>query len=123
LVSYAQGRVLFQPARSRATFGLGIISVQRSSARSNENGFGIGASLLPEPRPGLTQYGSAFFYPHLAVSGKSASLTTLEAGLMFVPARRGGLFFRLGGSLRAGAPANTSPTSVTSLVLGLGSSI
>jgi hypothetical protein len=41
---------------------------------------------------------------------------------MYVPQKRGGLFFQLGGSLRTGLPADTSPSSFTGLRAGLGTS-
>jgi hypothetical protein len=121
LVSYAQGRLLYQPSESRAALGVGFISVQRSTSNANSNGIGVGASLLPDLRGGMTPYASVFFYPHLQTNGVGASLTSADAGIMYAPKGRGGLFFRLGGSLRSGAPANTSPTSVTGLQFGLGS--
>ncbi len=95
--------------------------MQRSTSNANSNGLGIGANLLPDFQEGVTPYASVFFYPHLQLSGVSASLTSADAGVMFVPKGRGGLFFRAGGSLRAGAPANSSPTSVIGFQLGLGS--
>lgn len=122
LVSYAQGRLLYQPHESRAAFGVSFISAQRSTSNENSNGLGVGISYLPDFQGGVTPYGSVFFYPHVQASGVGASLTSADAGVMFVPKGRGGLFFRLGGSLRAGAAANTSPTSVTGLQLGLGAS-
>lgn len=122
LVSYGQGRVLYQLRASRAALGVGLISVQRSTSSANVNAFGLGISLLPEFKPGTTVYGSAFFYPHLQTAGVSASLTSLDAGLMYFPPHRGGLFFRVGGSLRTGAPSITSPRSVNGLMLGIGSS-
>jgi hypothetical protein len=121
LVSYAQGRLLYQPHGSRVALGLGFISVQRSTSNANASGLGLGVTFLPDLRGGVTPYGSIFFYPHLQTNGVGASLTSADAGVMYAPKGRGGLFFRLGGSLRTGAPANTSPTSVTGLQLGLGS--
>lgn len=121
LVSYAQGRILYTPREARFAIGVGLVSAQRSTASANMNGLGLGFSFLPDFQGGFTPYGSVFVYPHLQTGGSSASLTSVDAGLMYVPKSKGGLFLRLGGALRAGAPANTSPQSVTTLQLGLGS--
>ena len=121
LVSYAQGRVLYQPHASRAAFGVGLASVQRSTSTGNMNAFGLGASLLPDLRGGITPYGTFFVYPHMQTGGVSGTFASLDAGLLFVP-KAGGFFVRAGGSLRSGLPGSTSPTSVTALQLGVGSS-
>jgi len=123
LVSFAQGRVLYQPRpASRLAIGLGLVSVQRSTATANMNSLGLGFNLLPDFRSTLTPYGSVFFYPHLQTGGVSATFTSLDAGLMYVPKSAGGFFLRAGGSLRSGLPATTSPQSLTALQLGVGSS-
>ncbi len=120
LVSYAQGRLEFEPRSSLAAFGLAYISVQRSTSNATMSAFGVGASLLPDLRGGVTPYASVYVYPHLQESGVGATFTSADAGVLFVPKKRGGLFFRVGGSLRSGLPANTSPSTVTGLQLGLG---
>ncbi|HEV2878155.1 MAG TPA: hypothetical protein VGW96_01130 [Candidatus Eremiobacteraceae bacterium] len=122
LVSYAQGRVLFQPRVSRLTAGVGLVSVQRSTTNASLNGFGPGLTLLPDFRGGLTTYGSLFYYPRIQGSGLSSTFTSLDAGLMYAPKTTGGLFLRVGGSLRSGFPASTSPGSITALQLGAGTS-
>ena len=123
LVSYAQGRVLYQlrPA-SRLAFGIGLASVQRSTVTANMNSLGAGFNLLPDFGSALTPYGSVFFYPHMETGGVSATFTSLDAGLMYVPKTAGGFFLRAGGSLRSGLPASTSPQSITALQLGIGTS-
>lgn len=120
LVSYAQGRVAFEPASSHAAFGLGYVSIQRSTSNANMNAFGLGVSLLPDLRGGLWPYASVYVYPHVQHSGVGATFTSADAGLIFAPRKRGGLFFSLGGSLRSGLPADTSPSSFTGLRAGIG---
>jgi hypothetical protein len=123
LVSYAQGRVVYQlRPSSRVAFGVGLASVQRSTVTANMNGLGAGFNLLPDFRNALTPYGSVFFYPHIQTSGVSATFTSLDAGLMYVPKTAGGFFVRAGGSLRSGLPQTTSPQSITALQLGIGTS-
>ena len=123
LVSFAQGRVLYQPRpTSRVAVGLGLVSVQRSTSTANMNALGVGFNLLPDFRSTLTPYGSVFFYPHLQTAGVSATFTSLDAGVMYAPKSAGGLFLRAGGSLRSGLPAITSPQSITALQLGFGTS-
>ena len=120
LVSYAQGRVAFEPPSSHAAFGLGYVSIQRSTSNANMNAFGVGLSLLPDLRGGLTPYASVYVYPHVQHNGVGATFTSADVGLLFAPRKRGGLFFSLGGSLRSGLPAHTSPSSFTGLRAGIG---
>ncbi len=122
LISYAQGRFLYEPRASRLAVGLGMVSIQRSTSNANMNGFGTGVSLLPDFGGGLTPYGSLFIYPHIQTGGVASTFSSLDAGVLFVPKGRGGLFVRVGGSLRTGLPSTTSPQSVTALQLGLGTS-
>ena len=122
LISYAQGRFEYEPRSSLAAFGLAMISVQRSTSNANMTGFGIGGSLLPDLNSAITPYASLFVYPHLETGGVAATFTSADAGVLFVPKKRGGFFFRLGGSLRTGLPSTTSPSSVSALQLGLGTS-
>jgi len=122
LVSYAQGRVEYEPHRSLWAFGLGYVSAQRSTATVNLNGFGVGLSLLPGLRSGMSPYASVYVYPNLHSGGVSSTFTSADAGVLLAPLPRGGFFVRVGGSLRAGLPSTTSPTTVTGLQLGLGTS-
>ena len=125
LVSYAEGRLLYQPAQAgkvRAALGLGLISTGRSTSNANANGLGIGLDILPNFNLGLTPYGSVFFYPRLQSGGQSATLTAVDAGVMYGPRSLGGPFLRVGGYLRSGAPTNTSPTQVSGVAVGLGTS-
>ena len=120
LVSYAQGRVAFEPHQSHAALGLGYISIQRSTSNATMNGVGIGASLLPDLRGGLSPYASVYVYPHVQTNGVGATFTSADAGVIYAPQKRGGFFFLLGGSLRSGLPASTSPSSFTGLRAGIG---
>ena len=122
LISYAQGRVFYEPRASHLAVGLGLASIQRSTSNANMNGFGLGLSLLPDFGSAVTPYGSLFVYPHIQTGGVAATFSSLDAGVLFVPKGRGGLFVRVGGSLRAGLPSTTSPQSVTALQVGLGTS-
>ncbi|MDQ6766940.1 MAG: hypothetical protein M3Z41_03940 [Candidatus Eremiobacteraeota bacterium] len=123
LVSYGQGRILYQPRpASRFALGLGLVSIQRSTSNANMNGLGFGLSYLPAFSGGVTPYSSLFIYPRIQTGGVGATFTSFDAGLMYVPKGRGGFFVRGGGALRSGLPASTSPSSVTVMQLGLGSS-
>ncbi len=122
LMSYAQGRVFYEPRSSTLAFGAGMVSIQRSTSNTNMNGFGLGVSLLPRTGAGITPYGSLFVYPHIQTGGVGATFSSLDAGVLFLPKGRGGLFVRVGGSLRSGLPSTVSPQSVTTLQLGLGTS-
>jgi hypothetical protein len=122
LVSYAQGRVEYEPHRSLAAFGLGYISAQRSTAAVSLNGFGLGFSLLPALQKGVSPYASVYVYPNLHSGGGSSTFTSADAGVLLAPRAGGGFFVRVGGSLRAGLPASTSPTTITGVQLGLGTS-
>lgn len=120
LVSYAQGRLAFEPHSSHAAVGLSYISIQRSTSNGTMNGVGVGLSLLPDLRGGLSPYASVYVYPHIQTGGVGATFTSADAGIVYEPQKRGGLFFLLGGSLRSGLPSNTSPSSFTGLKAGLG---
>ena len=121
LISYAQGRVAFEPHSSHIALGLAYASVQRSTSNATYNGVGAGINLLPDFRGVVTPYASIYVYPHVQGSGTSATFTSADAGVLIVPQKRGGLFFSLGGMLRSGLPASTSPSSFTALKAGIGS--
>ncbi len=123
-VSYAQGRLLYEPPGTHKSalqsgFGFGFISAQRSTSNANSNSFGLGLNLWPNSS-GLLPYGSVYFYPHVVNAGQASSLTSVDAGVMYLAPRRGGFFVRAGFAGRFGLPANTSPTSSDGLEIGLG---
>lgn len=123
-VSFAQGRLVYEvPGEHKSAlqsgFGLAFISTQRSTSNANSNAFGLGVNVWPNAF-GFLPYGSVYFYPHVVNAGQSASLTSVDAGFMYVPPRRGGFFVRAGFAGRFGAPTNTSPTSTDGLEIGLG---
>jgi hypothetical protein len=120
-VSYSQGILLYNPHQSIFAVGLGYLSAQRSTASVSANGAGLGATLLPRFRSGASVYGSAFFYPQMHSNGTTTSVSALEAGVVFTPPRRGGLFYRVGGFVKTGA-SHVSPTQISGLTAGVGAS-
>ena len=119
-VSYSQGMLLFNPHGSNLAAGLGYLSMQRSTASVNMNGPGIGACLLPQFRQGASLYASAFFYPRLSSANGAASLTSVDAGLVFSPPKRGGFFYRVGAFTKNGGGAGFSPTQISGITAGIG---
>jgi hypothetical protein len=119
-LSYAQLGALYEPAGSRLAFGLGYANVQRSTANTNMNAFGVGAELLPDLSVHLSPYGSVFVYPHMQTGGSSSTLFTGQAGLVYTPRPSGGLFVRIGISGRCCLPAVTSPKSDFGTTIGIG---
>lgn len=122
-LSYWQGMVLFNPRSSPLALGLGYLSAQRSTSNVSMTALGGGILYLPTLHNGVSPYASAFFYPRLSGSGTPASgLTSLDAGVMWSPPKRGGLFYRVGGYLKSGGNAATSsPTQISGLQFGAGS--
>ncbi|MBC5806326.1 MAG: hypothetical protein DLM53_12295 [Candidatus Eremiobacter antarcticus] len=120
VVTFAQGLVLYDPRGGNAAFGLGFISAQRSSANVNANGVGVGAEYLPTFKPGPGLYGSAFIYPRLRTGDIGFSLFSADAGVVFVPSGRGGLFLRAGLFTRSGGGASFSPNSISGVNVGVG---
>ena len=121
-VSYSQGSVLYNVRATNLALGLGYLSLQRSSSSVSLNGGGLGVELLPRFRSGSSVYGSAFFYPHLTSNGTTASVTSLEAGILFSPPRRGGFFYRAGAFLKNVGGSKFSPQQISGLNVGVGAS-
>lgn len=120
LVSYAQGMVYFNPHGSIVALGLGYLSMQRSTASVNMNGGGIGIEVLPRLGHGASFYGAAAIFPHLSAQGNSASLSSLDAGIVFSPPRRGAFFIRVGGFARNGGGSAFSPRQISGVTAGVG---
>jgi hypothetical protein len=123
LISYAQLRATYELHDSALAVGLAWTAVQRSTANAGLNGPGLGLTLLPSNMPGFHPYAGLFVYPGLHAAGNAGTLTAANAGLTYVPAHRGGAFLRIGAALRSGLPATVSPGSVTTLEIGLGTSL
>jgi hypothetical protein len=92
------GRLEYQVADPRLYIALGYIQTSNNYGYAQLRGFGVGVEKLPELRPGLSWYGSAFYYPTasgnytVASVGSSNlnktyrqqySITKLDAGLAF----------------------------------------
>jgi hypothetical protein len=131
LITSTEGAILYDPRGTRAAFGFGIISLQRSSGVLSATGGGFGATYLPDTSHHISAYGKVFFYPSLSFPQISttpppkqpqrASLLTYQLGLAIAPHGGGGLFFGIGLTGHAGAPSSYSPQSVNALQLGIGS--
>jgi hypothetical protein len=119
-LSYAQLQGFYEPPSSRAGFGIGFTSVQRSTASVNMNSFGAGVTLFPNFSARLSPYGSIFFYPHLQAGGTSSSLFSSLAGFVVVPRPGAGFFIRAGVSAHCCLPQNTSPKSDFGTTIGIG---
>jgi hypothetical protein len=122
-----EGAVLYGPHRT--SFGIGVISFQRSSGLASATGAGLGAALAPDPVRSVSLFGKIFFYPSLqfpAIGSQPnahavrSSLFTYQAGVAFAPPARGGLFYSLGIAGHAGAPSAYSPQSLTAFQIGVG---
>jgi hypothetical protein len=122
-----EGALLY--GSQRATFGVGVISFQRSSGLASATGAGIGAALAPDEFRSVSLFGKIFFYPSLqfpaigslpAAHSTQSSLFTYQAGVAFAPPARGGLFYSVGIAGHAGAPSAYSPQSLTAFQLGIG---
>lgn len=120
-VSYSQGLVLYNPHASNLAFGVGYLSLQRSTSSVSVNGGGFGAMLLPRFKSGASAYASAFFYP-IRSRGSTSSISSLEAGVIFSPPRRGGFFYHAGAFAKNGGNASVSPTQISGLTAGVGAS-
>lgn len=120
LVSYAQGMVYFNPHASLVAFGLGYVSMQRSTSTANMNGGGIGIEVLPRLGHGASFYGSAAIFPRLSAQGQSASLSSLDAGVVFSPPKRGAFFIRVGAFARNGGGSAFSPRQISGITAGIG---
>ncbi|MDQ6780272.1 MAG: hypothetical protein M3Z37_03835 [Candidatus Eremiobacteraeota bacterium] len=120
LVSYAQGMLYFNPHASVVALGLGYLSMQRSTASANMNGGGLGIEVLPRLGHGASFYGSAAVFPRLSSGAGSASLSSLDAGIVFSPPKRGAFFIRVGGFARNGGGSAFSPRQISGLTAGVG---
>ena len=110
---------VFRPTRFAA--GLGLVSLQRSTASFSSNGLGAGLALVPDFSQRLSPYGSLFYYPGLAASdGTRAGLSVLRLGLAFTPGRASGVFARLGFSTQHFGANSFSPTSLSGAEIGVG---
>lgn len=122
LVSYAQLRALYEPKGTFVSFGIGLLSAQRSTLNANFNAFGPGVALLPDTTRRLSPYAWLFYYPHIQTSGSSSSLFSAQAGLEFAPHPKSGVFLRAGVSAHCCFPPISSPNSDLSVLVGLGTS-
>ena len=61
------GRIEYRVASPRIYVGVGYLHTTNNEGYPNLNGFGVGIEKLPDLRPGVSFYGSAFYYP--SVSG------------------------------------------------------
>ncbi len=61
--SSADVRLEYQVADPRLYIGLGYIQTGNNYGYAQLRGLGVGVEKLPELRPGLSYYGSAFYYP------------------------------------------------------------
>lgn len=122
-----EGALLY--GAQRTAFGVGVISLQRSSGLASATGAGLGVALAPDEVQSISLFGKIFLYPSLqfpaigslpTAHAVRSSLFTYEAGLAFAPPARGGLFYSVGIAGHAGAPSMYSPQSVTAFQLGLG---
>jgi hypothetical protein len=56
-------RLEYQVASPRIYVGVGYLHTTDNYGYPNLNGFGVGVEKLPDLRPGISLYGSAFYYP------------------------------------------------------------
>ena len=119
VVTRSDGALYYTPNGGAFAFGLGYMSLQRSSSAQSANAAGVGISLLPDLRRSLAPYVNLFFYPGAKVSGTTSAITTIQAGLMFeMP--RSHLVFKLGYDHQSYGNQSTSPTSLGGVQFGVG---
>jgi hypothetical protein len=113
---------LYQFGTTHAAAGLGFASIQQSTLSSSANGFGAGFVLMPNFAERVSPYASAFVYPALtAPGGVRGGLTVLRLGIAIKPPHETGIFARLGLTSQHFSASTFSPTSLTGVEFGLGS--
>ena len=121
VVSRFDVSALRQFGTSHAAVGVGYASLQRSTFSATSNGLGVGVAMLPDFTRTVAPYGSIFLYPSLAgPASVRASLSVVRLGLTFSPARATGLFARIGFSTQHFGASTFSPTSMSGVELGIG---
>ncbi len=121
IVSRFDLSALYQFRPSHVALGLGYASLQRSSVQASSNGIGLGVALLPDFARPIAPYGSLFAYPSITgPSGTRATLTVMRLGLTISPPKSTGIFARIGVSAQNFGASAFSPTSLTGIELGVG---
>jgi len=77
------GRLEYQVADPRLYVGISYIQATTNYGYPSLTGLGVGAEKLPELRPGLSYYGSAFYYPTASGNFTVASARSPNNGVTF----------------------------------------
>jgi hypothetical protein len=114
--------VLYSFPRNNTALGIGYASLQRSTVPTSSNGFGLGAMILPDFSRRVSPYASFFYYPSLvAPENTRGGLSVIGLGIVLSPSRQNGLFERIGFSAQNFGAKLLSPTSLSGVELGVGS--
>ncbi len=76
-------RVEYQVASPRIYIGAGYIHTTNNYGDPNLNGFGVGIEKLPDLRPGISLYGSAFYYPSASGTYTVANAASPNNGVAY----------------------------------------
>jgi hypothetical protein len=76
-------RVEFRVAAPRVYVGLGYLHTTTNYGYPNLNGLGAGIEKLPDLRPGIGFYGSAFYYPNAAGNYTIANVASANNGTTY----------------------------------------
>lgn len=113
--------VLYSFSRNNAAVGFGFVSLQRSTVPTSSNGFGLGGMILPDFARRVSPYASLFFYPSLvAPADTRGGLSVIRLGIVLSPSRQNGPFARIGLTSQNFGAALLSPTSLSGVEVGVG---
>jgi hypothetical protein len=76
-------RVEYKVAAPRVYVGVGYLHTANNYGYPNLNAFGAGIEKLPDLRPGLSLYGSAFYYPTASGNYTETSIGSPNAGIVY----------------------------------------
>ncbi len=120
-VTRSEAHLIYSPAGGAFGVGAGFVSLQRSTNNTSANSFGLGLSLIPDFTQTLSPYANLFLYPNARQLGLGGSITTFQGGVVLHP-HASGLLYRAGVIFHANSFDGTSPTSLSGLQLGVGTS-
>lgn len=122
VITRFEAGVLYAFRGGRTAAGLSYGSIQRSTTAAASNGIGAGVMLTPDFSRRLSPYGSLFFYPGLSEPANTrGTLSVLRLGVVIAPKSATNLFARLGFIAQNLGATSSSPTSLSGLEFGIGS--